>query len=81
MIIVGVAMLLVAVIPQTWEPLGRIVLAVNTALAPLAVRPFAQLFHKEEDEVQLFLVKAARVVFGFLGVMGIMGAATYASMG
>jgi hypothetical protein len=79
MIVGGLAMLLIAAIPPAWAPIGRAVHAMNTALAPLAVRPFAALFHKTEDEVQASLVHAARFTFGFLGVVLILGAATYAS--
>lgn len=80
MIGVGLMVLIVVVIPQTWAPIGRTVRAVNTA-APLAVRPSPTKLEKSEDEVQDFPVHAARAVFGFLGVMLILGAATYASTG
>jgi len=81
MIVVGLALLLAAIIPQAWEPLGRIVLTVNTVFAAFGARVFAQLLRKDEDDVQQFLVKAARVVLGALGVMLILSAATYASTG
>lgn len=80
MIVVGLALLFTAAIPQTWAPVGRAVLAVNTAL-PFGVRAIADAFHQDEAEVQEQLVKVARVVFGFLGVMLILGAATYGATG
>lgn len=80
MIVVGLAMLLVASIPQTWAPIGRTVRAVNTAL-PFGPKLLAEVWEKDEAEVQDDLVKAARVVFGLLGVLLILGAAIYGGTG